>query len=81
MQRSKHIGYQEAQKYTLKNTHSSLKLFDMKNTILELEELEYIIFFMSKTPTEKRSNDFKKVYAKILLIILEELEKQQKPTL
>lgn len=53
----------------------------MKNTILELEELEYIIFFMSKTPTEKRSNDFKKVYAKILLIILEELEKQQKPTL
>lgn len=50
----------------------------MKNTILELKELEYIIFVMSKTPTEKRSNDFKKVYAKILLIILEELEKQQK---
>lgn len=81
MQRSKHIGYQEAQKYTLKNTHFSLKLFDMESTNLTLKELEFIIFAMSKTPTEKRSNDFKKVYSKILLIILEKLEKQQKTTL
>ena len=50
----------------------------MKSTNLTLEELEFIIFAMSKTPLVERSEKFQKVYAKILLIILEELEKQQK---
>ena len=53
----------------------------MESTNLTLEELEYIIFVMSKTPLVERTNDFQKLYSKILLIILEELEKQQKATL
>jgi hypothetical protein len=54
----------------------------MESTKLTLEELELIIFVMSKTPQENRSSKFTKVYSKALLLIVEELEKtQQKTTL
>lgn len=55
----------------------------MENTTLTLEELEYIIFAMSKTPIGERTDNFKKCYAKLLLLTLLELEQknQQKATL
>lgn len=53
----------------------------MESTNLTLEELEYIIFAMSKTPLVERSEKFQKCYAKVLLLILQELENQQKATL
>ena len=53
----------------------------MESTNLTLEELGVIIFAMSRTPKENRSVDFEKVYSKVLLLIVEEIEKQQKPTL
>jgi hypothetical protein len=54
----------------------------MESTKFTLEEFELIIFVMSKTPQENRSVEFTKVYSKILLLIVEELERtQQKTTL
>lgn len=50
----------------------------MESTNLTLEELEYIIFAMSKTPFADRSEKFKKCYAKVLLLIVEELEREQR---
>lgn len=55
----------------------------MENTNLTLEELEYIIYSMNKTPIGERTDNFKKCYAKLLLLTLLELEQQnqQKATL
>ena len=49
----------------------------MESTNLTLEELEFIIFAMSKTPLVERSDKFQKLYSKILLLILEKLEEDQ----
>ena len=53
----------------------------MESTNLTLEELEYIIFVMSKTPLAERPDKFKKCYSKVLVLIVEELENQQNTTL
>ena len=50
----------------------------MESTKLTLEELEYIIFVMSKIPLAERPDKFQKCYSKVLLLIVEELENQGK---
>ena len=57
----------------------------MESANLTLEELEYIIFAMSKISSDDRSERFNECYAKVLLLIVEQLEReeqnQQKATL